>query len=1041
MSNIRDNTSYAIVKNTKKLSILLILVMLFSSVFNIGIIAEEGRNSPIIIDNVISPDTAIERDEIIINVFIKNDGTENIPEGEIIDVFLFVDDEEPAAAHNYTSEGLDVDEIRSVNLSWQTELGDSPQRTLQIIVEYHDDNDMWIESIEIIERNTDLIFDGDMVIDGQPRVGHPISINAVAKNIGRSTTEEINATLFIAGMFYQSIIIDGLSKDEIYNLSFEWIPQNFGTYLVNLSLDRDKEIDEQDDSNNYNETEVNVDFARVSWWNPSWHYRKFYQIDGTGNISIDMNFTKSLENLGVTGEIFENNMIVVIEYLANGDVIDEVGNFSFNESAEFDPISNAVGNLSWYVNDSSYYCVYFDVSCNNGTRTEREETVGMNLSNQSVSVGFEGSDEGWWSEWSELMEPLNNYYIPYDPLNHYGDEMSIKINTTANASNVRAQFIWNNTDGEILDLVYLDGILWEGTKNFTKIGNWSMTLVSTDEAGYENNELTYEFYVGFPDLTVTSLDISSGSSPYGIFYEGTDITIDASVLTFNTTVYDVTVSLLIDHEIVKSTYLDVEKNKENIAHFVWNFEENGTYIVNISVDPENAIYESNESNNTISKDLQIEGRPDVDILNLTIPLDLVQEGDPVLISAFIRNGGVGNVTHYRVNLYIEQNDDNGDGVLDESMHFKGEKNHTFIDLKINETKNISMVWNPAVYGLFNGEWIVGMKVVSNSSHPDSNIENNAISSLPEHLKVNATEQPPPPENNDPIIKLLKPKPLEKIEQNTPVEILAKITDESGIKKVEIKITDPEDTTYAGTMTKQENDKYSYTFENTSLLKIYNFTITASDNSTYENDAIKTSNFTIVEDATPPEIEYIGVLPSVQLKDKDVTISCITSDRSGVKFVQVTITYPDGSSETKNMTNSSGDIKYYFTQSYEILGRYVFYITVEDMFENEEKTDDDEVEFWITTDLEDTDNDGMPDWWEEKYGFDPFNPADATEDEDDDGYTNVEEYEEGTDPLKPLSLLERIAIKSKENWIYLVVSGILFIVLIALSMYGIWRKKT
>jgi len=240
MLNIRNNMSYAIVKNTNKLSILLILAMLFSSVFNIGIIAEEGRNSPIIIDNVISPDTAIERYEIIINVFIKNDGTENILEGEIIDVFLFVDDEEPAAAHNYTSEGLDVDEIRSVNLSWQTELGDSPQRTLQIIVEYHDDNDMWIESIEIIERNTDLIFDGDMVIDGQPRVGHPISINAVAKNIGRSTTEEINATLFIAGMFYQSIIIDGLSKDEIYNLSFEWIPQNFVTSLVNLSLDLDK---------------------------------------------------------------------------------------------------------------------------------------------------------------------------------------------------------------------------------------------------------------------------------------------------------------------------------------------------------------------------------------------------------------------------------------------------------------------------------------------------------------------------------------------------------------------------------------------------------------------------------------------------------------------------------------------------------------------------------------------------------------------------------------------------------------------------------
>ena len=142
-----------------------------------------------------------------------------------------------------------------------------------------------------------------------------------------------------------------------------------------------------------------------------------------------------------------------------------------------------------------------------------------------------------------------------------------------------------------------------------------------------------------------------------------------------------------------------------------------------------------------------------------------------------------------------------------------------------------------------------------------------------------------------------------------------------------------------------------------------------------------------------------------------------------------------------MTNASCDKKYYYTQSYEMLGKYVFYITTEDMLENTKDTKDDKVEFWITTDLEDTDSDGMPDWWEEKYGFDPRNPADADEDEDDDGYTNVEEYEEGTDPLKPLSLLEKIVNKSKENWIYVVVSCILFIVVIALSIYGIQRRKT
>jgi hypothetical protein len=47
---------------------------------------------------------------------------------------------------------------------------------------------------------------------------------------------------------------------------------------------------------------------------------------------------------------------------------------------------------------------------------------------------------------------------------------------------------------------------------------------------------------------------------------------------------------------------------------------------------------------------------------------------------------------------------------------------------------------------------------------------------------------------------------------------------------------------------------------------------------------------------------------------------------------------------------------------------------------------------------DSDHDGMPDEWEQKYGLNPSDPADGTADNDADGYTNVEEYINGTDPL-------------------------------------------
>ncbi len=41
--------------------------------------------------------------------------------------------------------------------------------------------------------------------------------------------------------------------------------------------------------------------------------------------------------------------------------------------------------------------------------------------------------------------------------------------------------------------------------------------------------------------------------------------------------------------------------------------------------------------------------------------------------------------------------------------------------------------------------------------------------------------------------------------------------------------------------------------------------------------------------------------------------------------------------------------------------------------------------------------GMPDWWENLHGLDPFDPSDADEDPDGDGATNLEEYLRGTDP--------------------------------------------
>lgn len=47
--------------------------------------------------------------------------------------------------------------------------------------------------------------------------------------------------------------------------------------------------------------------------------------------------------------------------------------------------------------------------------------------------------------------------------------------------------------------------------------------------------------------------------------------------------------------------------------------------------------------------------------------------------------------------------------------------------------------------------------------------------------------------------------------------------------------------------------------------------------------------------------------------------------------------------------------------------------------------------------QDSDNDGMPDWWEIKYGLDPNDPSDANGDINGDGYTNIEKFINGINP--------------------------------------------
>jgi pectate lyase len=66
-------------------------------------------------------------------------------------------------------------------------------------------------------------------------------------------------------------------------------------------------------------------------------------------------------------------------------------------------------------------------------------------------------------------------------------------------------------------------------------------------------------------------------------------------------------------------------------------------------------------------------------------------------------------------------------------------------------------------------------------------------------------------------------------------------------------------------------------------------------------------------------------------------------------------------------------------------------------------DPSEVGGWLTippsAPCADSDQDGMPDEWEQKFGFDPADPLDGPKDANEDGYTNIEEFLNGRNPLQ------------------------------------------
>ena len=1000
----------------KKIVLAIVLLILFVNCIVIPIDADDNKPDLEIID-VDAPSTFIEGKSIELVIRIKNSGDKNIASGQNIKVGLFLDYDDAPVATNISSDGLSKGKITYINLSWTPDIGDNKEHYLSVVVNYdyaisesNLNNNEWdffatlsekTTSLKVLNINTPDIFE----------IGKTSVIYSKIINYGKETDENITVKLTsnLEGSIGTLVYSKNISRNESVILSFNWTPEELGIQDITIKV-----VYKNKTADSLSKT-VAVGIQKFEWWNENWHYRQLITTTKKGIVNSHVNFTSSLEDIGVFDQNLENDEIRIVRYSSDGKIVEIINEFWFNESESFDSVNNAIGTLIWNTSDITglkYYFVYFDVKANPGTRpvsaeNEDLEIIGNNKISQTDIVN------GWWIS---VLKPDDETY------SLVGSDIDLQVNTTALANNVSA-FIFLDENMSHNFTVYLTDIGskldWYGTFSFNFEGNWTIRLIGNDTAGYETLIVERTFYVGQPDLEIKDIKFSSNLDSDRI-YVNDSINISAFVYCHDAPVENVSVYMNIDNSDDISVYnktaqFNFTKGKSNIVSYYWITNTSGEYNVSFIVDYGDIINESNESNNKMYKILKVNKWPDLKVDNVTFANKSYFEFDKVKIEATISNIGAGDAVDYEVVLYIEPESN-------DFMKYETERDRKIITVKAKSSKKISLVWNNSIAG----RWLVGVKINVNESRKDAHLSNNRLL-CNKVLIVSSYDK------IKPIIHNISVEPSY-IEQGEFVTITANVTDDSGINKVNITIKTPSGLNQTNSMSRQTgtNNIFKYTYSNTISIGKYVFEIIAFDISIHKNTVNKTGSFNVSKETKPPLIYYFGASPIVQLKNKELDIICIAFDNIEIESVKVIISPPSGNQTYEKNLIEDAENNYVYTDSYETYGVYKYYIVVTDTAGNS-KTSEEKL-FWISSDIKDRDNDGMPDQWEKRYALDPNNPSDCDEDLDGDGLTNLEEYEANSDPSQEI-FLHNVGYRIKNNLGYLGVAIILFIVIIFLCLYG------
>ncbi len=433
---------------------------------------------------------------------------------------------------------------------------------------------------------------GSISVDGTSTAGHSLTINTEIKNIGHTSgTVHYVVTSTNTNNASDVSVNQGdvlVNENGEETVTNTWTPTVNGTYTISVSLDPNNDVDELNESNNYKEISVTIGSNQPPVVEPI------------------------PDQVAYVGEEFD---LQVNASDPDGDTLQ----YSDNSSL-FDIDQN--GHITFTPGDADVGNYTIEIIVSDGmTSTSTTFNLEVNppvLAIENVTVST--TNQSAFVSWDTTVPATTK--IEWGTTQNYGNVFEDGNYTTHHQANITSL---------LPDNTYYYRI--------TAVDSYNQ------ETTYENSFHTLANPTGMPDMTISNIYY-----PTQIFNdEQADVIVEVQNLG-DTSTGQFWVTLNGGDTQYQSIDNLAPGESRNVT-FVWTPEGAGEFNLTASVDPMNAVNESDETNNqeVITIDV-IERTWDVAVSGLSAPGNVI-EGDSFTVTANISNLGNQNLTT-NVTLYV-----------------------------------------------------------------------------------------------------------------------------------------------------------------------------------------------------------------------------------------------------------------------------------------------------------------------------------------------------------------------------------------------------